>query len=126
MPSLALEEPRQPSLLPRPRHDSPHVLRPEHRLRTGGSSHVEPAVTDYVQGGPPLQGRGVGGSASASALGRAERERRAVHEPRSLAGAHTLPVPSGRGSSGPGLFPAVLVFSASAAQNGEKAGPRTV
>lgn len=89
MPSLALEEPRQPSLLPQPRHDSPHVLRPEHRLRKGGSSHVEPAVTDYVQGGPPLQGRGLGGSGSASALGIAERERRAVHEPRSLAGAHT-------------------------------------
>ena len=82
MPSLA----REPSLLPQTRHASPHVLWPEHRLRKGGSSHVEPAVTDYVQGGPPLLGRGWG---SASALGMAERERRAVHEPRSPARAHT-------------------------------------
>lgn len=72
-----------PQLTP-PRHDSPHVLWPELRQRKGGSSHVGPAVKDYVPGGPPLQKK-----KSASARRAAERESRAVREPRSLARAHT-------------------------------------
>lgn len=86
----------------RPRF-SPHVLSPELRLRKRGSSHVGPAVSDYVPGDPPLQ-RKKKKKKSASVRRVAGRQGAArCASPGSSHARTRRPVPSGRGSSRPGV-----------------------
>lgn len=90
---LAREEPRQPRAAAEPspnsppRHDSPHVLWPELRQRKGGSTHVGPAVKDYVPGGPPLQKK----KKRERAQGRREGEPRGARAPEPRTRAHVCP-----------------------------------
>lgn len=83
-------------------HDSPPTCSRRNSGSERGSSHVGPAVSDYVPGDPPLHWGKKKKSASARRVAGRQRAARCASPGASHARTR-LPVPSGRGSSRPGV-----------------------